>query len=811
MFPYKNKEKTMYKHMNMIIWTFLFLLFLGMFNDADAAKVYVIGSPTDLPGGNKLLPVKIKVVDIAAYDAYVMLSLYRTSSMNGRCTNYPINSKNTRADLELSGYGNSGSRWTDFGANILKYKLPDSDSKTTHEFTVNVCSYDYGAYGQLSATLYGNIGHGVAKLDENTGTVPRDENGNNIADGWENDFYPYKWDDESIGKIDYNRTKQQSVIKNYTSTADAENDAPTNNEHGDGFTVFEEYRGFMTEKGKAGSRDLYSGASGHIRTSPHTKNVFCVVHSSISTYGMGSASSHGIVSFTEMFAGGVSRPFEGILNDKHNRLKLFLSKELGWINTNSDGISDRYVYAVRIQNFGMHPEQKEKVDKGKANEIEGWILGRAYQSKPNKKSLTYIYVDTITMSSKYDKTHTLSQWVNSTIGHEVGHTVNLAHCSDACVKATAGTGCMMRPSSNMEYVLNGKTITENALIAGVHSTHDVDYDLADSVKSPQKEATYQRPKKKKAAVKNLSVSLFSASSVYTAAAGESHTANFSASEPYSSLYWYVKGPSDTTYGAFQGITKGDGSRMTDTMTYTFPSGVSGEYEIKTMVYLYPTTSSTYYEDSYTVSVSSSTTTTTTTPSVSLVSSDGVYTASAGDKHTAKVTAPEAIYSVTWYIASPGTTGRGVFAGSTPGDGSATTADLDYTFPSGVSGDYQITALVYKHSDMSLLGEASYTVTVSLPSSSTTTTFSPSVTSSISGRTVTFTITAGAPIYGTYLIASGKNNWHTGDGSNTQTLTYTYPDTVAAGTYSITLAVYPVKGNSYGLPEWLYPIVTLPSQ
>ncbi len=104
----------------------------------------------------------------------------------------------------------------------------------------------------------------------------------------------------------------------------------------------------------------------------------------------------------------------------------------------------------------------------------------------------------------------------------------------------------------------------------------------------------------------------------------------------------------------------------------------------------------------------------TTPTVTLVSSDGIYTATAGDSHTANLSASEALYSATWYIAGPGETGRGTHIESDGGDGTATTASLTYTFPSGVSGDYTITALAYKMSDMSLMGEVSYTVTVSLP-------------------------------------------------------------------------------------------------
>lgn len=78
-----------------------------------AAKVYVIGSPTDFPKWNKTLPVKIKVADYAAYDGYVLLSMYSTSSLTGQCGNYPLNSLDTSADLKLLALDNTGPRWSD--------------------------------------------------------------------------------------------------------------------------------------------------------------------------------------------------------------------------------------------------------------------------------------------------------------------------------------------------------------------------------------------------------------------------------------------------------------------------------------------------------------------------------------------------------------------------------------------------------------------------------------------------------------------------------------------------------------------------
>lgn len=88
---------------------------------------------------------------------------------------------------------------------------------------------------------------------------------------------------------------------------------------------------------------------------------------------------------------------------------------------------------------------------------------------------------------------------------------------------------------------------------------------------------------------------------------------------------------------------------------------------------------------------------------------GLFNAAPGASHTAELTTPSAYTSVKWYVKSPSQTGRGTLVETDNGDGSSTTASLSYTFPSGVSGDYVITAV---YANASTTEEASYTVSVS---------------------------------------------------------------------------------------------------
>ena len=674
------------------IFIFSFFSLLSMFNAAVASNVYVIGSPTVFPKRHKTIPVLIKIIEAPVYGV-VLVSIEESSRMNGYTTNYPVNDYGDKTDMLLIAADNPGS--TDLGTGVLKYEFPANyAAKRSYDISVNVRCYDYGAWGKIKATLYKKTGTDAngndiyAKVAENTGTAPRDENNNHIADGWESDFYPYIYSDKENLQVDHGKTKAQPGIQNYPygvpflsrrkNTVDAEKGPLGNKENGDGFTVFEEYRGFMVYPSR------------HERFSPSTKEVGIGIANSMTKYGTGNAGYHS-PSFYRFGADQINNLFVSVRDASH-KLNSDVSDETGWINTNSDRIPNtEYVYAVRIQDAGSHPTNTG-------------VLGLAPMYKPNKLSFINIYVDQITKFQRNDLPNlTVKQIVSHVMGHEVGHTVNLDHCPENCAKNT--TTCIMRP-----FVLitdNNNKITGNHVGSSPSSYHYIDYDLVSPVKTPQKEWTPPKPKKpakSPAPTRKLSPSGGS----YTASAGDTHTANFSTDTAYSSVYWYVKAPSDTsTYGKTIEIDKGDGSATTADFTYTFPSGVSGDYKIT--AYVYPGTGS-VYEDSYTVSVSTSSTTTLT---YSLSPSGGSYTATAGDMHTANFSTSSPYSSVYWYIKTPDDTSYyGTNQQIDYGDGSKTTASYTYQFPSGTARTYQFIAYVYPASGS--VYETSYKVTVVLP-------------------------------------------------------------------------------------------------
>ena len=115
--------------------------------------------------------------------------------------------------------------------------------------------------------------------------MPRDLNGNHIADGWKSDFYPYRYDtvpDLERGIVNTSAVYSASYVRNFpwevptgedrqdtvdadTGPEDTDGDLD-NTENGDGLTVFEEYRGMVTS------------TYGHERFDPERKDVYYVLY-----------------------------------------------------------------------------------------------------------------------------------------------------------------------------------------------------------------------------------------------------------------------------------------------------------------------------------------------------------------------------------------------------------------------------------------------------------------------------------------------------------------------------------------------------
>lgn len=179
--------------------------------------------------------------------AQFKFELVGTSQQPGVCLNWPPKDKaKTDFDLEIDKDHNSQLH-VDPNS---KGQRASSDSGL-QESDVTVVSHDWGGWGTLKVTaVLDDEAHTevVARLKEQPNktalSIPKDDNGNHIADAWENDEAPPSTD-----------AKSDDDDSPHTESP------PGDGHTGDGLSLYEEYRGFRIQ-------------GSHERTHPTQKDVF---------------------------------------------------------------------------------------------------------------------------------------------------------------------------------------------------------------------------------------------------------------------------------------------------------------------------------------------------------------------------------------------------------------------------------------------------------------------------------------------------------------------------------------------------------
>ena len=206
-------------------------------------------SPTTYPKKDRTFDVKVQI-DSPAPDGHVNFKLSDVQSWEGHAMNAGTE-LDSEPDLTLTADQQTSQDGIDWGATPAEPGVQKIGARWAGDaptkFTVQVKVHDYGAYGTLKAQLHYDGGEPEAPVSIH---LPRDDNGNKIADGWHNDGSHV--DDSTTPNVD--EADQWAASDNETGPAG-------NRYHGDGFSVFEEYRGFMI-------------GSGHVRTDPAKKDIF---------------------------------------------------------------------------------------------------------------------------------------------------------------------------------------------------------------------------------------------------------------------------------------------------------------------------------------------------------------------------------------------------------------------------------------------------------------------------------------------------------------------------------------------------------
>jgi hypothetical protein len=218
--------------------------------DAWLPEGHLRDMPQEAPGANTIgFRVRFQKIGGGApaqRPASFVFDLLDTTRETGVCLNYPARSSGSeRPDLRFHEGDGRFSEVTDDGQHAVQ------ESPEGLDFRLDVHSYDFGAHGKLSikAVMAGGreiLGRFVPTGQERI-PIPRDDDGNRIADDWES----------------------RNGLRG--SPADADDDAKPSGQasDGDGITLFEEYRGFVRLKGRTAERV-------HHRTDPNVKSLFVI-------------------------------------------------------------------------------------------------------------------------------------------------------------------------------------------------------------------------------------------------------------------------------------------------------------------------------------------------------------------------------------------------------------------------------------------------------------------------------------------------------------------------------------------------------
>lgn len=317
------------------------------------------------PGNSILFEVKLMDTKTGKESedktAYFQCDLLEVSKEPGTCMN--SSSTGTEPDLKILPADNPDMETVSSDGQSAKSK------EKLKKCRLSISSFDGGAYGKLKITAHLNDGRTIlAHLEGKEGDIslPHDENGNHIADAWE----------------------EANGVKDKSPAVDEDSEPLGDRNNGDGLTVWEEYRGFL-EDGK------------HIRTNPKKKDLFiCDL--------IGGRSKKGINRFAALTK-----------LDVHHKLTVDELNYTRIINRNRSADSPHVVdqHGLLIEKFTSTEE-----------DYDGWAVGPnpGTPKTIDRIILAHNISDTVTKTISKGVTKTYEYFAR-TVAHELLHACNVWH------------------------------------------------------------------------------------------------------------------------------------------------------------------------------------------------------------------------------------------------------------------------------------------------------------------------------------------------------------------------------------------------
>ncbi len=227
------------------------------------------------------------------------ITLEGTSQEKGVDCNWPDpSSATTDYDMKIDP-DNGWIKVTD-----AKGQAAETKQEGLTEFRVTINSYDWGGYTRLKVVAQLEDGstvvaHVRGHSDQDSLSIPKDDNNNHIADAWEHQFN----------------------LKNTDASADDDDKPDGDGHNGDSIALYDEYRGFhIGGKGK------------HERLSPETKDLFIIDEDDLGSgvYSQASGVSVHLIQIGEWFQKAGARNTHVVTGNSHygDVYALYLEKEL---------------------------------------------------------------------------------------------------------------------------------------------------------------------------------------------------------------------------------------------------------------------------------------------------------------------------------------------------------------------------------------------------------------------------------------------------------------------------------------------------
>lgn len=354
------------------------------------------------------------------HDYNVIFTLKDVSHHKGICNNYPLDNANKDPDLR---FDTLDIQFDDGKYLKAKTFYVATAPRSGADASVGVIAYDYAAFGKLSAkVVVEDLGIDLtAEYEYKPGQpflkIPRDDNENEIADAWEKDM--------------------EIFSQKLPASADTDLYPKDQKCDGDGYTLFEEFRGFVAKDHLLASQTNGNRRTKgeHFRSDPRHKDCFVIDDNGcFARYYDNDA----WLNWHYLRSKGVKKLYRSRIDGD------ITSPENRWVNFNSDIYDDtRYFarqYAMLIMTSSTVGTDSNTVGGTEAGSKDGQSLD--YKSKyfdspmranyrillyPERAKLVQSRTTHYQQASPELKAFIVENDFRNTVNHEVGHHLGIPH------------------------------------------------------------------------------------------------------------------------------------------------------------------------------------------------------------------------------------------------------------------------------------------------------------------------------------------------------------------------------------------------